>query len=124
MHPCDAAGRCARPVLLLVIAALSLSGCGKCQGPDVDAMVAQWRTTLATGLPTGSTVEAAEGFFATHGLQAGYSSVDHGMGARIPIPPDTGFMCDLVTTDIFIDCSFGADDRLDTCSVQAVATGP
>ena len=116
-------GRGVRSVLALTV--LLAAGCSECASPDVEAEVAQWRSNLSAGLPQGSTVEAANGFFATHGLKPAYSSARRGMAFRIPVLPiDSRSYCNVVSSTVVIDCSFDVDERLQSCTVLAEHTGP
>jgi len=112
---------------LPALAVLLVGGCAAdCAHPDDKAIAAQWESALAAGLPRGSTVEAANAFFAAHGLAARYSPEHHAIGTRIDVEPvDSRAICwNPVSASLAIGCDFGDDALLRTCSVQVEYTGP
>jgi hypothetical protein len=120
--------RSVRPgtVALLSLAMLPGAGCTDCAPPDDQAIAARWRSTLAAGLPAGSSVEAANAFFASHGLDAKYSPERQAIGTRVDVEPaDSRMICwNPVSAGLAIGCDFGDDARLRSCSVQVDYTGP
>jgi hypothetical protein len=119
-----AGGFAPRFPLAIVAVLLSVAGCRDCTPTDVESVVAQWRSSLDTGLPLGSTVAASQGFFLAHGLHAAYSPATQWMGVRVPVAPaDSRSYCNLVTSTLAIDCRFSEAGRLRACTVQAEHTG-
>jgi hypothetical protein len=112
--------------VLLAPAVLLVVGCDQCAYPDDKAIAAQWESALAAGLPPGSTVEAANAFFAAHGLDAKYSPEHHAIGTRVDVEPvDSRAICwNPVSAGLAIGCEFGQDELLRSCAVQVELTGP
>jgi hypothetical protein len=120
-------GRAARAgtVALLFVVALSMGACAPCAPPDVDATVAQWQSTLSTGLPIGAEAAAVDGFLRSHRLTPVHSPADRMTRAIAPVyPADSRSQCELVSSSVEIACRFDAAGKLTGCTARAVHTGP